>query len=75
MAETIGRLKVAKLLKGYRGKPAGDSEAVIDAVMAIASFAEAHRERIVELDVNPLMVLPQGQGAMAVDALIVMSGE
>jgi hypothetical protein len=29
----------------------------------------------VELDVNPLMVLPQGQGAMAVDALIVMSGD
>jgi len=75
VAEAIGKLKVAKLLKGYRGKPAGDSEAVVDAVMAIASFAEAHRERIVELDVNPLMVLPQGQGAIAVDALIVMSGE
>jgi len=43
--------------------------------MAIASFADAHRERIVELDVNPLMVLPRGQGAMAVDALIVMAGD
>jgi len=74
VTEAIGKLKVAKLLKGYRGKPAGDMEAVVDAVMAIASFAEAHRERIVELDVNPLMVLPKGQGAMAVDALIVMGG-
>ena len=52
-----------KLLKGYRGKPAGDVEAAIDAVMAIAKFADAHRDRLVELDVNPLMVLPEGQGA------------
>jgi acyl-CoA synthetase (NDP forming) len=75
VGEAIGKLKVAKLLNGYRGKPAGDTEAVVDAVMAIASFADAHRERIVELDVNPLMVLPRGQGAMAVDALIVMAGD
>jgi acetate---CoA ligase (ADP-forming) len=74
VAQAIGKLKVAKLLKGYRGKPSGDMAAVIDAVMAVASFAEAHRDRLVELDVNPLMVLPQGQGALAVDALIVMSG-
>ena len=75
VADAIGELKVAKLLKGYRGKPPGDFDAAVDAVMAIAGFAEAHRERIVELDVNPLMVLPLGQGAVAVDALIVMSGE
>ncbi len=71
----IAGLKVTKLLKGYRGRPAGDIEAAIDAVMAIARFAEAHRDRLVELDVNPLMVLPQGEGAVAVDALIVMAGD
>jgi acyl-CoA synthetase (NDP forming) len=75
VADAIGKLKVTRLLNGYRGKPAGDTEAVVDAVMAIASFADAHRERIVGLDVNPLMVLPRGKGAMAVDALIVMSGD
>ncbi len=75
VASSIGQLKVAKLLNGYRGKPAGDFDAAVDAVMAIAAFAEDHRDRIVELDVNPLMVLPQGRGAVAVDALIVMSGE
>lgn len=73
VADALGRLKVAKLLKGYRGKPAGDMAAAIDAIMAIAAFADAHRDRLVELDVNPLMVLPEG--AMAVDALIVMGGE
>ena len=71
----IRGLKVAKLLAGYRGRPAGDIEGAIDAVMAIAAFAEAHRHRLAELDVNPLLVLPEGQGALAVDALIVMSPE
>ena len=42
----------------------------MNAVMAIAAYAEAHAERLEELDVNPLMVLPQGQGAVAADALI-----
>ena len=45
--------------------------------MAVADFAEAHRESLIELDVNPLLVLPEGQrpnrGAVAVDALIRMS--
>jgi acyl-CoA synthetase (NDP forming) len=69
----IRGLKVAKLLAGYRGRPAADIDAVVDAVMAVAGFAEAHRDRLVELDVNPLLVLPKGQGAIAVDALIVMA--
>jgi acyl-CoA synthetase (NDP forming) len=69
----IGGLKAAKLLAGYRGKPAGDIESVVDAVMAIAAFAAAHRDRLLELDVNPLLVLPRGQGAVAVDALIVLA--
>jgi hypothetical protein len=41
--------------------------------MAIAAFAEAHRDRLIELDVNPLLVLPRGQGAVAVDALVVLA--
>ena len=40
--------------------------------MAVASYADANRDRLVELDINPLMVLPQGQGVVAVDALVVM---
>ena len=71
--QAIRNLKVAKLLAGYRGKPAADVDAAVDAVMAIVAFAEAHRGRLAELDVNPLLVLPKGQGAVAVDALIVMS--
>jgi hypothetical protein len=40
--------------------------------MAIAAFAEANRDRLLELDVNPLMV--RADGAVAVDALVVLGG-
>jgi acetyl-CoA synthetase len=66
----LSSLTVFKLLNGYRGNPSGDVEAVIDAVIGIAAFAEDHWDTLLELDVNPLMVLPQGQGAVAADALI-----
>lgn len=62
-------LKVWRLIEGYRGK-AGDPAAVIAAIEAIAGFAAAHAGLIEELDVNPLLVLPDG--AIAVDALIRM---
>ena len=62
-------LKIWKLVEGFRGK-SGDQKAVVDAIMAVAAFAEAHCAHIEELDVNPLLVLPEG--AIAVDALIRM---
>jgi acyl-CoA synthetase (NDP forming) len=63
-------LRVAPLLQGFRGRPAGDLDAVVAAVLAVARFAEAHADRLVELDVNPLIVRPAGKGAIAADALI-----
>ena len=62
-------LKVWKLIEGFRNR-SGDQEGVVKAVEAIAGFAESRRGLIEELDVNPLLVLPPGQGAVAVDALI-----
>ena len=73
VGDAIQSLKVSKLLAGYRGKPAGDVEACIDAILKIARFAEDHWDTLLELDVNPLMVLPHGQGVVAVDALICMT--
>jgi acetyl-CoA synthetase len=63
-------LKTWPLLNGYRGKAVGDVAALVDAVAAIATYAQAHADSLLELDVNPLLVLPQGQGVVAVDALI-----
>src|SRR5271166_4238429 len=66
----LPRLKVARLLAGFRGKPAGDLAALTEAVLGVARYATAHRDRLSELDVNPIIVRPAGKGAVAVDALI-----
>ena len=68
IGQALDGLAVSKLMAGYRGAPAGDREATIDAIVAIASFAADHAGRLVELDVNPLFVLPKG--VVAVDAFI-----
>jgi succinyl-CoA synthetase beta subunit len=71
----IGRLSMAKLLAGYRGGPAGDIDALIDIALACTRYAQAHLDRLVELDLNPVIVRPAGRGAVAVDALIRLAKE
>lgn len=68
----VSGLRIATLLNGYRGAEPGDIEAVIDSVMAIAAFVADNADRLLELDVNPLLVMRQGEGVIAVDALIRM---
>ena len=68
--ESLLALRCATLFKGFRGRAAGDIDAAIDAVLAIGRFAAARHTRLEELDVNPLAVLPEGDGAIALDALI-----
>ena len=67
-------LKVSKLLKGFRGKPAGDVPALIETVLACTRYAEANVDSLTELDINPVIVRPAGHGAVAVDALIRLAG-
>ena len=66
-------LKVWPLLQGFRGRPAGDVEALVDAIMAVARYAEHHADALLELDVNPVLVMPRG--VLAVDALIRLQGD
>ncbi len=73
-ANTIDGLKISRLIKGFRGR-SGDLAGALDAIETIARFAETHRSTLVELDVNPLLVLPPGQGAVAVDALLSLRQE
>ena len=61
-------LKAAKLATGFRGGRCGDLGAAVDAVEALARYAMAHAGELAELEVNPLLILPEG--AVAVDALI-----
>ena len=68
--EAIGGLRIRRLLDGYRGGPAADFAALTEAVAAAASYVVSNASKLEELDINPLMVLPNGQGAVAADALI-----
>ena len=65
----LSGLRVATLIEGYRGR-SGDRDAALDAILALAHFAESLAGRLIELEVNPLLVLPPGGGAVAVDALL-----
>ncbi|MBR0667315.1 acetate--CoA ligase family protein [Roseomonas hellenica] len=68
----VDELKAARLLRGYRGAPPADIDALVDAVMAFAAMAGAAGDRLLEAEINPLFVLPEGQGARAVDGLAVL---
>jgi acyl-CoA synthetase (NDP forming) len=64
------RLEVRKLLAGYRGRPPADVAALVETALACTRYAEANVDRLLELDINPVIVRPAGRGAVAVDALI-----
>jgi acyl-CoA synthetase (NDP forming) len=66
-------LRMFPLLTGYRGRPTADLEAAIDAILGIAEFAVGNAASIEELDVNPLIVCAEGEGAWIADALLVLS--
>ncbi len=59
----IAEVKGLKALAGYRGKAKGDLEALADLVVAISNLATLPDVRILEAEVNPVMVLDEGQGA------------
>lgn len=66
----VGGLKAGVLLAGFRGRPAGDLAALVDTILAIQQFAIDNADSLIELDVNPVIVRSQGNGAVAVDALM-----
>jgi acetyl coenzyme A synthetase (ADP forming)-like protein len=70
--EMIGELRSAPLLRGHRGEPASDLEAIVDCMLRVSQLAVDFPE-IVELDINPLMVHEQGKGAVALDMRLVLS--
>ena len=69
MRAALGRLRLAPLLHGYRGRPNADVEAALDAVQAMTDLL-LRDTRIEEIEVNPLMLRAQGAGAIAADAVI-----
>nr|WP_246212830.1 acetate--CoA ligase family protein [Marivivens donghaensis] len=72
ITEALTRLRCYPLLTGYRGKPAADIGAIVEAVMAVQDFVTAHQDSVQEIEINPLLCCPDK--AVAVDALIRMGG-
>lgn len=70
----IGRTKAAKLLDGYRGAAPYDRKAVVKALVALSRLALDLGDAIESIDVNPLVALPKGKGAIALDALVILRG-
>ena len=68
IAAALARLKVHRLLTGYRGRPPADIDAIIDAALAIQAYVVANHGQVAEVEVNPLLAL--ARGAIAADALI-----
>ena len=66
----IRSLKGFPLLAGARGRPRADVAALAAALAALSRFAAGAGERLLSVDVNPLLVLPEGRGAFAADAVI-----
>jgi succinyl-CoA synthetase beta subunit len=69
----IGEVKMLHTLCGLRGKPRGDLEALAQAIAHLSQLALRPELQVSEAEVNPLMVMPEGQGVMAVDALILQA--
>ena len=70
----IRSLKGFPLLDGARGRPKADVPALAKALSALSAFAVAAGPRLAGVDVNPLLVLPEGQGCFAADAVIELEG-
>jgi acetate---CoA ligase (ADP-forming) len=67
--EMVRRIRGYRILTAFRGRPAADLEAVAQVLYQIGQLAYVWRERIAELDINPLFVLPEGRGVIVGDAL------
>lgn len=70
--DMLARTRAGRLLQGYRGGPVLDRDATADALVALGRLAEDLKDVIESVDINPFVALPQGQGGMALDALIVL---
>ena len=67
----IASTRAGRLLDGFRGRPRADIEALAEVMVALSRFATVHRDAVLEVEINPLIVLQAGQGVVAVDALVV----
>jgi acetyltransferase len=69
--EAIASTRIAKLLGGFRGAPAGDVRAAARTVSALSRFMTDFADRVAEVEINPLAVLAEGHGCIALDCVVI----
>lgn len=73
--EMVAQVRASRLLIGFRGRPKADVSALVDTLVGVSDLAVHLEGTIEELDINPLAVLPDGQGVKALDALVTLKQE
>jgi acyl-CoA synthetase (NDP forming) len=69
--EAIASTKIMRLLNGFRGRPPGDIQAVARTMSAVSRFIAEFSDRISEIEINPLAVMENGQGCVALDCVLI----
>jgi acetate---CoA ligase (ADP-forming) len=69
----VDELRGAAILRGARGRPPADVDALTETLVRLGTLAVERRADLLELDINPLFVRPAGQGVRAADALVVLN--
>jgi acetate---CoA ligase (ADP-forming) len=72
-ADMLVELKSRVLLDGFRGRPLADVAALVQAIGSLAAMADALEDRLETAEINPLFVMPEGQGVRAADGLVVFA--
>jgi acyl-CoA synthetase (NDP forming) len=73
--EMIGEVRSLKTLTALRGRPRGDLDALAHAIVCLSQLGDGSWPQVLEAEINPLLVMAEGQGVLAVDALVVRSGD
>ncbi len=69
--DMIKEIKGYKVLAGARGKAKADIDAIADTLVKVSRMAVELEDNVAELDINPLLVLPEGKGVRVADALVI----
>ena len=67
----LAEIRASALLDGIRGQPPADKDALVEALLRVGQLAQDFPE-IVELDINPLVVYPRGEGVLAIDMRLIL---
>jgi len=73
--QMLHELRGRKILEGVRGQSPADAQSVIEVLLAVSRLGVDAAGEVAELDINPLLALPMGRGAVAVDALAILADE